>query len=407
MARLAAIVIAAPSETPRSVARASGPPRPDQALAGSREGPAQREPDQQDARHGGERQLPACVGPGARVEQQRGRGGQQQRVPARRGTRERERRDPRRRHHAGALQRRTGAGQRHVQRHEAQERHAARPRAEPGDGEGRQRERHEQHHVLTAHRQQMSEAGVAEVLARGAVDRLVLAEHHAADERGLGRGQPSGHGALGAAPQSVEQSRQAAAPPARRPRVLQQELAGEPLPAQMGREVKPRAGPAIAPIHVECAQPPAQPQLLAGLHARRGRPLRNPRQQARPLQPPPSNRHLDGGAEGRRPRSRERVREQPHLSTVLDEIRRAVEGREPKVPHPAREHDQQACERRQPAGAGDRERQRRTSPERERSERRRAREREPCGDRGHADMPRAACGTREQAGGLGDRAGRR
>ena len=292
MARLAAIVIAAPSETPRSAARASGPPRPIRLSPAAARVRPSGSPTQQDARHGGERQLPAWVGPGARVEQQRGRGGQQQRVPARRGTRERQRRDPRRRHHAGALQRGTGAGQRHVQRHEAQERHAARPRAEPGDGERRQRERHEQHHVLTAHREQMSEAGVTEVLARGAVDRLVLAEHHAADERGLGRGQPGGHGALGAAPQSVEQPRQAAAPPAGRPRVLQQELAGEPAAgadgprSQTARRTRDRPDPRRVCAAARAAAAPRRAPRAARAPTAESAPAGAP-PPAAPVQPPP------------------------------------------------------------------------------------------------------------------------
>ncbi len=91
-----------------------------------------------------------------------------------------------------------------------------RPRGpRPGRGEQRQRQRHQQHHVLPAHRQQMRETGVAPVVACRAVDLLVLAEHHAQGERGVGLREAGGDRLLGAAAQSVERTLDAAASLAR------------------------------------------------------------------------------------------------------------------------------------------------------------------------------------------------
>ena len=76
---------------------------------------------------------------------------QQQRVPARGGPAGRGGRQPRGAHGARALERRTGARQRHVERHERAHAREPRPQAAArASGEQRQRERAEQHHVLTA-----------------------------------------------------------------------------------------------------------------------------------------------------------------------------------------------------------------------------------------------------------------
>ena len=84
------------------------------------------------------------------------------------GREKRHRRDAGGTHHARALQRRSRTGQGHVERHKAQERDASSARADACRHEQRQGERHQQHHVLPAHRQQVSETGVAPVVARGA-----------------------------------------------------------------------------------------------------------------------------------------------------------------------------------------------------------------------------------------------
>ena len=61
----------------------------------------------------------------------------------------------------------------------------------PASASSGKRERAQEHHVLPAHREKVREPSVTPVVAGERVDRLVLAEDHAAHERRLARWQPA------------------------------------------------------------------------------------------------------------------------------------------------------------------------------------------------------------------------
>ena len=114
-------------------------------------------------------------------------------------------------HHARPLDRRAGAGERHVEgdereRHQqpgAQRRADERPRGE--------HQRGQQHHVLAADREHVGQPGALELVAHVVREALVLAEDHAAQQRGLVVGQAVYEARLGAPPDHVHESRDAAA----------------------------------------------------------------------------------------------------------------------------------------------------------------------------------------------------
>jgi hypothetical protein len=98
----------------------------------------------------------------------------------------------------------------------------------------------------------MRETARPEVLTNALPDRLVLAEHHPARERRVGRRQPRGDGTLCSLPQQVEDVRDAAPPPARCADVVHEELAGDAAAAQVRPEVEGarRYGPRAARARV-------------------------------------------------------------------------------------------------------------------------------------------------------------
>jgi hypothetical protein len=147
---------------------------------------AERAPDRpgekQHAGHRGERQLPSGIARSQWVDRQRGRRREQQRIPARARPPGRGGGEPRHGHHPGPLKRRARAGKRHVERHERQQRCDPHARTGTRRAEQRRREREQEHDVLPTHRQDVSEARAPEVVADPVVDRLVLAEHHPAQD---------------------------------------------------------------------------------------------------------------------------------------------------------------------------------------------------------------------------------
>jgi hypothetical protein len=90
----------------------------------------------------------------------------------------------------------------------------------------------------------MREPRVPEVRARDRVDRLVLAEHHAAQQRRLGGGHPRGHATLGPAAGAVERAREPAPPGAGRAQPVHEQLRGDAPSAQLpGRRAGRRGEP--------------------------------------------------------------------------------------------------------------------------------------------------------------------
>ena len=303
------------------------------------ERPAQQRGQREDPGDRGERELPPGVAARARVHAQRHARRQQQRVPAR-GRAGGGKRDQRRRaHDARPLQRRPRTRQRHVQRDQRHGPGQPGPVPDPRRGHQRQRERGQQHHVLPADGQDVREPGGAELVARGLVDELVLAQHHAAGQRrGRGR-QPVRDPALGALACPVDHAgRPAAAPAGGRERVdgqLRCDAAAavpgpdvEPVPrplrrgpdeageAHLGPGPRPRGEPAAA----------LQPQHQAGAAARAA-----------------GHACLDARPERPRARKREQVSAGMDRIAGPEAAARAVDGRQPEVAA------ERACQH-QPAG---------------------------------------------------------
>ena len=113
-------------------------------------------------------------------------------------------------HHPGALDRRARAGDRHVDRDQREDATAAERAAGcPSDGQQRRRaSRRQQDHVLAADGEQVSQARALEVLDRGRVDAVVLAEHEAAERAPPRRPAcPRPSADLGAVADRVERAR--------------------------------------------------------------------------------------------------------------------------------------------------------------------------------------------------------
>ncbi len=204
----------------------------------------------------GERQLPSRIAGGPRIEPERDRGGEQQRVPARGRATGEDGDEAGGAHDAGPLDRGTGARQRDVQRDQDETPEETCAQARPERGQDRKAEGDEQHHVLTARGQQMGEPGDAEVLARGLVERLVLAENHPPRQGGARRVEAAADRALGRAAHRIERPRHAAAPVAGDPHTLGEEPPVRPAPAQ----------PAVALAQRQ--QAPPRHHLLPHVHAR-------------------------------------------------------------------------------------------------------------------------------------------
>ena len=199
--------------------------------------PSERVPqpgrEQEDSGDRRERQLPAGVAGRERVERQGDRRREQQRVPAGRRPADRRRGQAGDRHHAGALQRRAGARQRHVHRHQREQHGDPQPRSSPRGREQGSGEREQQHHVLAADRQHVGEARALEVVAHPLVDRLVLAEHHPPKER-------RAKSALAAPPERIDGACDPAAPSGGAKR-LERDLAPDAAAVQVRGPVERRA----------------------------------------------------------------------------------------------------------------------------------------------------------------------
>ena len=241
--RVAAVVSAAAS------ASGAGVPRERSATASGEA----RTQDRDDRR---ERQLPAGIAGGPRIEPERDRGGEQQRVPARGRAAREDGDEAGGAHDPGPLDRGPGARQRDVQRDQDQAPDETRAQSGSERGQDRKPEGDEQHHVLTARGQQMGQPGDAEVLARGLVERLVLAENHSPRQGGARRVEAAADRALGRPAHRIERSRNAAAPAPRDPHALGEEPPVRPAPAQ----------PAVALAQRQQAAPGHD--LLPHVHAR-------------------------------------------------------------------------------------------------------------------------------------------
>ena len=132
------------------------------------------------------------------------------------------------------------------------------------DRAGREHQHAEEQHVLAGDGEQVREAGPPEVGLDVLGDRLVLPEHHPAQQRGLGRREPAAQAVGRPLADGVEPAREAAArAPGRRP----------------ARDVDRHVGAAPPLVGVDVAERrhrPAQPQLAADAHAVRPPPVRGP-----------------------------------------------------------------------------------------------------------------------------------
>jgi hypothetical protein len=156
----------------------------------SRDRSAQRRCEQEDAEHGGKAELPADICGDARLEGEQDRSGDRQRVEARGSASREGRQHAQRAHHPRPLDRRTGSRQRNVDDDQRQDPDQARTQRHPQRRQQRHQQEGEQGDVLTADREQVAEAGPAEVLDRPGVESLVLAEDEAARQRRLARRHP-------------------------------------------------------------------------------------------------------------------------------------------------------------------------------------------------------------------------
>ncbi len=172
-----------------------------------------------------------------RVQRQRARRGEPERVPAR-GRPPRERRhEPGRAHHARALDRRPAARQRHVGGHQQQRERQPCPQRHAGHAGRGQHEDREQHHVLARHRQQVREPGDLELVAHV---RRRAARPARAPSRAAARRPPRAGRARARAPRGGARASSAPATPPRRRPVRPD-----------GARVDRRAGPARALVGVE------------------------------------------------------------------------------------------------------------------------------------------------------------
>ena len=309
------------------------PARRPEGLQPGPEGALQRRREPDDPGHRRERELPAGICRGAWIERQRRRRGEQQRVDTRCRSRCGHRGDSGRAHHPGALQRWPGAGQGNIDRDQRQQGRRPADDAQPGEDEEGQRQRHEQHHVLAADREQVREPGRPEGLASRLADVLVLAEDHAPRERRFVPRHAGGDRTLRAKPEAIHDAGRSPAAAAGGACRVHKQLAIDAAHAQV-------------PLEVRGAQPTeAPPQADLRADRERGRPAppaRDPRQQARTAQRPRRNLHLYRRAEGPGPRMSERDRPRVERGPVAKTQGRSVDGREPRRPCAAAP-DQQQC----------------------------------------------------------------
>src|SRR5918992_57199 len=86
--------------------------------------------------------------------------------------------------------------------------------------------------------EEVSQAAVAKVLAKGVVDRLVLTEDHASKERPVGRRHPGHDGELRTLAHAVESAGKATAPTPGTPRMVEKQLTGDASPAKVSGKVE-------------------------------------------------------------------------------------------------------------------------------------------------------------------------
>ena len=238
-------------------------------------------------------------------------------------------------HRPGPLERRAGAGQRHVQRHERTDAREPGPHAQSRERQQRQRQRSEQHHVLAAHREQVREARAAEVVLHVRRDSLVLAEHHARQEVAVSPAEPRPRRR---APRAARRpSTTPAGPPRLRPVASRRATASSkrmPAAPQVGRVVE-----RLARASLRALQDAAQLEL-------RARPLRGPaqrrrhqRQHVRAARRTRDQLELCAGAEAGRPRQLEQIRPYRERVAIVERAVRRVERVKPPRAPPSRAAD--------------------------------------------------------------------
>ena len=248
-------------------------------------------------------------------------------------------------HDARALDRGAAAGQRDVEGDEREDQDEPRPQRQPHQRAQPERERGQERDVLPARRDEVGQAGGADVVPDAVGQRPVLPERHAAQQRGGGGRDAVGERRLGAPAGAVDGARDASAASAR----------GDD-PSRVQRAVR-AADPQPGVVRTEPPQDAAHPDDVA--RRRTGRPRdagRGPDEQPAPA----DARERDDGAAGPGAGRLQEDRVTGRRHAVAHARRRGVERREPRLAaerpgqhrgdQPGREH---ASPR---AGHGERER---------------------------------------------------
>ncbi len=157
----------------------------------ARHGGRQPPRPEQDPDHRGEAELPAGVAVRSRVDRERDRDGEQHRVPAGSGPVGQRGDQAGGSHHPRALDRGTRPRDRHVDRDQQQRPDQPGAQRQPEHRQQGPGQDAEQDHVLSADREQVGQVRSLEVLARPAVDPVVLAEDEASRQRRLPLGHPT------------------------------------------------------------------------------------------------------------------------------------------------------------------------------------------------------------------------
>ena len=193
----------------------------------------------------------------------------------------------------------------------------------------------------------MGETARAKVLPDRLADPLVLAEHHAAQQRGVVRRHPGADRPLRARASTIEQTGHPSAPGARDACVLEHELAGDAAPSQIGGEVK--AAGLVTGTPSESRQSTLERQLRPGLDCGRQRcPARDPQQQPRTAQAAAHHRDLGGGAERTGARSGEQVGANLDGLSVTHPSGRAVDRLDPEFADRGTREHQRGGDRAEP-----------------------------------------------------------
>jgi hypothetical protein len=181
------------------------------------------------------------------------------------------------------------------------------------------------------------QAGVPPVVAHGPGDRLVLPEHHAPQQGGIGGRHPLSDRPLRRLAQAVDRAGQAAAAPAGGIRPVEQQLPGDAPPAKVGGEVE-----LLATARAGATAPTKRPQLTAHHHLPadghrpwEADPAGNTSEQPGPAKRAAGDPDLDRSAESRGPRMAQHVGAPVERGAVANASGGCVDRGQARIPHAA------------------------------------------------------------------------